>query len=336
MNTRLFLLTLLFPFCCVLLKAQSSNTTVTTETTTENYENEDADEAQGLVIGEVISGKGAALAGLQPGDVVTTVDGKAIKGIGTLRSALAGHQPGDPVTVVYLRDGQAQETKVTLSSDRNSFNNNFRRDPCAVFIGVYTSDATVDGKGVEITGVIAGTPAKESDLQLGDVILALDGQSVHNFTELHRERDKHQAGDAFQLTILRGGATLTVNAKFKACPKVENTPQPTPEVVETAPVKQPENTALASPETTLEVALDLFPNPTAEVLTVRFEAEAVPTTVRIADAAGKTVYSNVMTRFSGLFSEQISLADQKPGIYTLTVRQGKKLISKNIVLVTRT
>ncbi len=300
------------------------------------YEDEEADNAQGLVVGEIISGKGAAAAGLQPGDVITTVDGKSVRGTGSLRTALAGHKPGDPVSVLYLHNGQAQQSNVTLSNDRSSFHQNLHRDPCAVFIGVFTSDASPVGKGVKVTGVIEGTPAKESDIQLGDVILALDNQPITNFTELQQQRDKHQPGDAFQLTVLRGGSTLTVNAKFKACPKAGETPKTTPEVVKLAPVEQRANTPLDNPANTLQVALDLFPNPTADVLSVRFEADAIPTTIRITDVSGKIVYSNILNGFSGSFNEQISLADQKPGIYTLTVQQGKKVISKNVVLVART
>ncbi len=296
------------------------------------YEDKDASQGQGLVVGEVIPGKGAATAGLQSGDVITNVDGQSVYAIGGLQEALVGRKPGETVTVVYTRDGQAQQSEVTLSGNRNYFHQSLRRDPCAVFIGVYTSDRGATEKGVSVTGVIAGTPAKESNIQLGDVILALDGQPVNNFTELHQERDKHQPGDKFQLTILRGGSTQTINATFKACPKAGEVPKP--EVVETVPVKQRDN-SIASLETDLQVALDLYPNPTADVLTVRFEAEAIPTTVRVADASGKVVYSNVMNRFAGAFNEQISLADQKPGIYTLTVQQGKKIVSKNIVLVAR-
>ena len=305
------------------------------------FEAEEVDQDQGLVIGEIISGKGAAVAGLQPGDVIIQVDGKAINGTNTLRTTLAGHKPGDPVAVVYTRNSQQLQTKVVLSGDhqaysyRQAYSYKTERDPCAVFIGVYTADAGADGQGVRVTGIIEGTPAKLSNLQLGDVILALDDQPINNYPELRRERDKHQPGDNFRMKVLREGAMLNINATFKACPKPGSLATPVPEVVEAAPIQQPDQT-LANPETTLQVALDLYPNPTADVLTVRFEAEAVPTTVRIADATGKTIYSNVLNRFGGFFNEQISLYGQAPGIFTLTVQQGKKIITRNVVLVTRT
>ncbi len=299
------------------------------------FEAEEADQDQGLVVGEIISGKGAAAAGLRPGDVITTVDGKAINGANTLRTTLSGRKPGEPVTVVYVRSGQQLQTKVTLSGDHQAYSYKTERDPCAVFIGVYTADAGADEQGVRVTGIIEGTPARLSNLQLGDVILALDDQPINNYPELRRERDKHQPGDNFRMKVLREGTILNVNATFKACPKPGSLATPVPEVVEAAPIQQPDFT-LANPETTLQVDLDLYPNPTADVLTVRFEAEAVPTTVRIADATGKTIYNNVLNRFGGFFNEQISLYGQAPGIFTLTVQQGKKMMTKNVVLVTRT
>ncbi|MEO6758150.1 MAG: PDZ domain-containing protein, partial [Saprospiraceae bacterium] len=290
----------------------------------------DVENADGLVIGEIIAGKGAAKAGLQPCDVVTSVDGKTVRGTGSLRVALTGHQPGDPVTVIYQRDGQSEKAIVTLSGDRNTFtayNFNVQRDPCAVFIGVYTSNAGPDGKGVKVTGVIDNTPAKESDLRPGDVILRLDGQETNSFPELQQARNKHQAGDRFRMSVLRDGVLLTIKATFKACP---NAVEPATEGVDrTQPV-------LTNPDVDLQVMdLNLFPNPTFGLLNVRFEAEAIPTTVRITDAAGKVVYENSLRQFTGSFNEQVDLTGKTPGIYTVTMQQGKKLISKNFVLITR-
>jgi hypothetical protein len=87
-------------------------------------------------------------------------------------------------------------------------------------------------------------------------------------------------------------------------------------------------------ETTLHLeSLELYPNPTTGPVNVRFEAEALPTTVRILDATGKTVYSKVMNQFNGYFSEQINLFGNTPGTYMLSIQQGKKASSKKIVLM---
>lgn len=294
------------------------------------YENENVSE-QGLVIDRVVSGKGAEAAGLQSGDVVLTVDGQTVTGSSTLRRAIGEHKPGDRVTVIYLRDGQRQQTELTLSSDR-SYSYTYKHDPCKVFIGVYTADIGAEEDGVRVTGIVDDTPAKQSDVQPGDIILALDGQAVNSTGALLRERDKHQPGDAFTLTIMRDGASRLISARFKTC----DTPAKET-VIEEAPTEKATGERQEGPvnvESTLILeSLQAYPNPTSGPVNVRFEAEAVPTTVRILDITGKTVYSKTLNQFNGYFNEQINLFGNRPGTYIISVQQGEKVSTKKIVLV---
>ena len=294
------------------------------------YENSSVNEP-GLVISSVVSGKGAEAAGLQAGDVVMSVDGKTVTGSSTLRTALADHQPGDQVTVIYQRNGRTLQTEVTLSKDRSYYSYNVERDPCAVFIGVYTGTSGTDGRGVRVTGIVDNTPAKESGVQPGDVILSLDNQPVNNHVELLQERNKHQPGQAFSLLIDRDGAIMTIYATFKECPKnASTTTKETVEMVTEDDMAEPRNEG----PTTLQLeSLEAYPNPTTGPLNVRFEAEAVSTTVRILDSSGKTVYSKVMNQFNGSFSERINLFGNKAGTFMLSIQQGNKVRSKKIVLI---
>ncbi|MBP6827054.1 MAG: PDZ domain-containing protein [Saprospiraceae bacterium] len=294
------------------------------------YEDESVNEP-GLVIGEVIEGKGAEAAGLQSGDVITSVAGQKVTGAGTLRSVLNGREPGERVAVIYQRDGETRQTEVALSTDRHFRSYTIERDPCAVFIGVYTSDQAIDGQGLRVTGIVDNTPAKQSGIQPGDVILALDHQPVSTYQELVRERNKHQPGDPFSLKVVRDGEQLTIDAVFKSCPKPGETASPVEDVVK-MPAEQRNDPTLN--QTLPLESLEAYPNPTAGPLNVRFEAEAVPTTVRIMDASGRVVYSKVLDQFDGYFSEQINL-NGTPGIYTLSVQQGKKMNSRSIVLLPR-
>jgi S1-C subfamily serine protease len=289
------------------------------------YEDE-SKQVEGIVVKEAIAGKGAAAAGLQSGDVITSVDGKTVTGISALHEALATHKAGEPVTVVYQRNGAARQVNVTLSPGESGFSFSFYRNPCSPFIGVYTGASGPDGQGVRVSGIVDDTPAKKSGVQAGDVILALDGQFVNSQPELLRERDKHKAGDAFRLTLLRAGSKLEINAIFKSCddqkPALVNAPAPVDD--------------RSLPVSTLQVeSLNIFPNPTAGPLTVQFDAEAVPTTVRIADMTGRIVYSNSLNQFDGHFSEEINLWKETPGIYVVSIQQGKKIQYKKIMLITR-
>lgn len=301
------------------------------------YKDEAADVTDGIVIGSVIEGKGAAAAGLKAGDVIIVVDGQPLTVGKKLNAVLMDHKPGEQLTVVFLRDGQRLTTEVVLSKRGGPKMWSFERDPCKVFIGVYISDFGTDGKGVRISGVIDGTPAKAGNLQSGDIITALDDQPVHSNAELVIERNKHQPGDQFRMTVLRDGNTFEVEATFKACPKDKETPVPvTPEVVELGKVNTETPQVLVSPETTLELdAFDAYPNPTLGPVNIQFEAKAVPTTIRITDISGKMVYNNQLKQFSGTFNEQINLDGNSPGIYTVSIQQEGKVFVKKIILLSR-
>jgi serine protease Do len=71
---------------------------------------------RGAFIAEVVSGSGAEQAGLQPGDVITELNGKTIRSaadVGTIVSAL---KPGDRVRVTIERDGDRRTLTATLGS----------------------------------------------------------------------------------------------------------------------------------------------------------------------------------------------------------------------------
>ncbi len=247
---------------------------------------------------------------------------------------MTGHQPGDRVPVVYQRGGQTLQTEVVLSAGQSFYTHRVERDPCKVFIGVYTSDMGAGEPGVRVSGVIEDTPAKISGVQPGDIIVSLDGQPINSHLELRRERDKHQPGEAFRLTVLRDGASVDIDATFKKCEEPTPGDSPLQEVVEVLTEDVPA-TQRTDPGASLQVELNAFPNPTVGVLNIRFEAEPVPTTVSIQDVTGKAVYTTTLNQFSGSFNEQVNLYGNKPGTYVLSVRQGDKVYSRPVVLMPR-
>jgi len=70
----------------------------------------------GAKLAEVRSGTPAAKAGLQAGDVLTSVDGNAVSSAAALQSAIDGKKSGDSVIVDYVRDGQSRSVTVTLGT----------------------------------------------------------------------------------------------------------------------------------------------------------------------------------------------------------------------------
>jgi serine protease DegQ len=72
----------------------------------------DPDKAQGVIITGVLQGGPAAQAGMQPGDVVTTVEGKAVHSVSELLSSVAALKPGTPATLNVQRADQSVALQV--------------------------------------------------------------------------------------------------------------------------------------------------------------------------------------------------------------------------------
>jgi S1-C subfamily serine protease len=64
-------------------------------------------------------------------------------------------------------------------------------------LGVSVNDGK--GRGATVTGVVPGGPAQDAGLRTGDVISAVDGESVDSPEELTAVLDKHQPGDRVQV-----------------------------------------------------------------------------------------------------------------------------------------
>ena len=77
-------------------------------------------------------------------------------------------------------------------------------------------DAEVYGldevRGADIASIDPDSPAAEAGLELGDVILAVDGEEVSDATELTTELAEHEPGERVELTIVRDGERRTVEA----------------------------------------------------------------------------------------------------------------------------
>ena len=68
----------------------------------------------GVLINSVTPGFAADKAGLKPGDIITTVDGRSIKDGDDLVTDISARKPGTTVKIGYLRNGEQHEAMVTI------------------------------------------------------------------------------------------------------------------------------------------------------------------------------------------------------------------------------
>lgn len=76
-------------------------------------------------------------------------------------------------------------------------------------IGVSVT-GTEEQDGAAVKEINDGTPAADSDLRVGDVITKVDGVPVSDQTDVIVAIRTHVAGDTVELTVRRGGETLTI------------------------------------------------------------------------------------------------------------------------------
>jgi len=215
-----------------------------------------------------------------------------------------------------------------------SYKRDYKVDPCKVFIGVFTSSSRhSSGEGLAVNGIIDNTPAQEAGLQEGDIIIGMDGINVNNHRELLNIRNTHSQGDEFTLTYKRNGQYYTVGAEFKSCKEEETTDETPTEIVADSRTETPQT--FTETDTELDIELRAFPNPSNRLINVRFEGDAVPTTVSITDINGKEVYRDYNRNFDGIYNEKVDLRElgAAQGTVIITVTQNGKATSEKLLYI---
>ncbi|MGA7616655.1 MAG: PDZ domain-containing protein [Thermoanaerobaculia bacterium] len=79
-----------------------------------------APEDAGVLVGEVEEGSPAARAGIQVGDLITSIEGEKVRSSWNVRKNVRSKKSGDRVTVGFLRNGAARRATVTISEHQLS------------------------------------------------------------------------------------------------------------------------------------------------------------------------------------------------------------------------
>jgi len=76
----------------------------------------------------------------------------------------------------------------------------------------------VPDSGAARAGLRGIVQTEDGDVEIGDIIVGLDGQKVNNNDDLYRALDKHQVGDTVNVEIYRDGRQMTVPVKLTETP----------------------------------------------------------------------------------------------------------------------
>jgi serine protease Do len=176
--------------------------------------------AEGAIVDEPQSDSPAAKAGITAGDVITTLDGTAVKDSRSLVRKISTMAPGTSVKLGVLRDGSEKAVTLTLGTlpDERQANAGSQGTEGTPRLGLTLAPASAVGagnQGVAVTAIDPNGPAADHGMQSGDVILDVAGKTVSNPSDVSKEiADLTKAGKHTVLMRVKSGDAT----KFVALP----------------------------------------------------------------------------------------------------------------------
>jgi serine protease Do len=169
----------------------------------------------------VTPGFSADKAGLKPGDIIISIDGRPIKGGDDLINDIAGRKPGSTATLGYIHDGKHETATVTIADraamlaalnngSAPSGNSNGPQENGTTKLGMAVTNVPPDmasksgiNGGVLIRSIRPGSFADGlQGLAPGEVILQMNRQPIANVQQFQEVAAKLKSGDDVVLLVV--------------------------------------------------------------------------------------------------------------------------------------
>src|SRR5260221_2167684 len=176
----------------------------------------------GVTIASVSPGTPAEKAGLQIGDTITGVNGKAVRNGDDLVNIISAVKPGSKVQLTYVRDGKEKEASVGVidrnklldeasTEDSGPASDQGQLKPSKLGLTVHALSpeqaerfGTPEGKGVVVTDVKPGSFAEDINFQPGLVILQVNRQPVNNEEDFKKITAQLKSGQDVAFLVRQG------------------------------------------------------------------------------------------------------------------------------------
>jgi serine protease Do len=174
---------------------------------------------KGALVQQVVPKQPAAKAGVEPGDVILSVNGKPVDSSGALTRAVSLIPPGDKVTLVLLRGGkersltfqvaQRPDEPVEAEGGDDAGGDAGKAPKLGVRLQALTPELSkqlgVEGEqGVLVADVTDGGPAAREGLARGDVIVEVGQKPVTRPSDVSDALKGLKDGDLLLLRVRRG------------------------------------------------------------------------------------------------------------------------------------
>ena len=168
-------------------------------------------------------GSPADKAGLVGGDIITEFDGTSIHTDDDIGNMLEKTPIGKTVDVVYIRDGETKNTKLTTISEEEleRLGRELEARPAGRGRFGYDDDETVRVEipgtkifGVRLDNVEPSLPADMAGIKNGDIVIEFGGTPIRTPEELQSRVRRAIPYEPVDVVIMRGGERMTIPVKL--------------------------------------------------------------------------------------------------------------------------
>jgi len=160
----------------------------------------------GVIVNSVFEGDPAFRAGLKVGDIILKIGGASIDSPNTLIRIIGTISPGQTINLDIIRDGKHKVVPVKLDSKKKKSNLLASLTPDSLSglgFSVKDSDNLTGEMGPEVSHIEPGGYAESKGLEMGDQILAVNGDAVGNLQEFENTLNQIKKGGSIFLLIIR-------------------------------------------------------------------------------------------------------------------------------------
>ncbi len=169
--------------------------------------------ATGAFVSEVVAGSAAEEAGIEPGDIITSVNGEAVENATGLRNTIGLMGVDEKVKIELIREGKKKVVTARLRervAPQQASGADLHRGLEGAEFGDITGSlpSNLSGvEGVQVTEVVPGSPADIRGLRSRDIITEVNSEPVTNVKEFREAAADHKS---LLLRIRRGSGTVMI------------------------------------------------------------------------------------------------------------------------------
>jgi S1-C subfamily serine protease len=171
------------------------------------------DGTRGAFASQVFSGSPADKGGIRPGDYITHVDGREVRGMTALTQMVGDTRPGETVVFTVIRDGAPGTFSVKIETRTDDVAADNKKLWPGIMVIPLTDAVRASlrlpgsAQGLYAASVISESPAAVIGMQRGDRITAVNDTPVKDLASFYKVL-RENTGRELWFTFIRGETTL--------------------------------------------------------------------------------------------------------------------------------